>query len=543
MVRYRLRMLCGCAALALYLGLGPNLPGWTVPKQLPAGSQASDALALAGRIDQAIAERWASAQAKAAPLANDAEFLRRVYLDVAGRIPSVAEARAFLNDPAPDKRQRLVELLLDGPAYVNHFASVWRGLLLPEAAANFQLQYYLAPTFEAWVRKQFANNTPYDKMVRELLTAPVGSEQGRFFDPYGQQGEPMPTAFFLAKESKPENLAASTARLFLGVRLECAQCHNHPFAKWTRTQFWEYASFFASLKGENMGFFNPVRENPQRLVLEIPGTTQAAQPAFLDGQEPDLKYRVPARTTLAEWMTAPDNPYFAGALVNRMWAHFFGPGIVDPTDDMGAGNSPSHPELLDELAREFVAHQFDLKFLIRALTASKTYQLTSTTTDATQDNPRLFVRMPVKGLSGEQLFDSIAQATGYRRDPNEGRAFFGNPTPRSEFVAKFASQDQRTETQTSILQALSLMNGKFVADATSLDRSTTLAAVIEAPFLEPAQKIETLYLATLSRKPRADEMDRLLKYFEDGGPKNDPKTALTDIFWVLLNSSEFILNH
>jgi hypothetical protein len=393
------------------------------------------------------------------------------------------------------------------------------------------------------VRKQLADDVPYDKMVRELLTTPMGGDQQNYFAYGRQQQEPTPTGFFLAKESKPENLGSSTARLFLGIRIECAQCHNHPFAQWTRSQFWEYASFFASLKSENSNIFNPVRENPTRLVLDIPNTTQSVQPAFLDGKEPALKYKVPARMALAEWMTAADNPYFARAIVNRMWAQFFGVGIVDPIDDMGVGISPSHPELLDELARQFVAHGYDFKFLIRAITASKAYQLTSTTTDRTQEDKQMFARMPVKGLTGDQLFDSIAQATGYRKEPTQGRAFFGNQTVRSQFVAKFAGQEKPTETQTSILQALSLMNGSFVADATSLERSATLAAVVEAPFLQPAQKIETLYLATLSRKPRAEEMEHLLKYFKEGGPKKNEKTALTDIFWALLNSSEFILNH
>jgi hypothetical protein len=498
---------------------------------------------LAARIDQLVADHWGPAKVEAAPLADDAEYLRRVYLDVAGRIPSVAEARAFLDDRAADKRRRLVERLLNGPAYVSHFSTIWKGLLVPEVNTNIELQYYVGPTFDAWLRQQFAKNVPYDKMVRELLTVSVGTERQPFYI-YGQQNQLSPAGFYVAKESKPENLGSSTARLFLGLKLECAQCHNHPFAKWTRGQFWEYAAFFAGFDG-SQGPFAPVQERIDRLPeLQIASTGQYVQAAFLDGTDAKLKYKVSPRVTLAEWMTSKTNPFFAKALANRMWAHFFGIGIVEPVDDLSPNNVPTHPELLDELAQQFVAHDFDLKFLIRAITASRAYQLTSTATHPSQEEPRLFGRMAIKGLTAEQLFDSLAQATGYRQEPRDRNPFeFGFSTARMEFLSKFNNQDKRTEFQTSILQALTLMNGKFVVDATSLDRSATLAAVIESPFLDSTQKIETLFLATLSRKPNPDELSRFLTYIQGGGPKKNPKTALGDVFWALLNSSEFMLNH
>src|SRR5262249_43325240 len=190
-----------------------------------------------------LAAGWQASGVEPAPPADDAEFLRRVYLDLAGRIPTVAEARAFLQDPAPDKRTRLVERLLDRPGDGNHFVNVWGTLLLPEANASL-LGRRLAPSFDDWLRKRLAANVGYDQLVRELLTTPVSQDRMRAVYGIAPPGEATPLAFYLAKELKPENLAASTSRLFLGVRLECAQCHNHPFATWNRDQFWGLAPFF-----------------------------------------------------------------------------------------------------------------------------------------------------------------------------------------------------------------------------------------------------------------------------------------------------------
>jgi Protein of unknown function (DUF1553)/Protein of unknown function (DUF1549) len=335
--------------------------------------------------------------------------------------------------------------------------------------------------------------------------------------------------------------------MFLGIKLECAQCHDHPFAKWTRQQFWEYAAFFSGIQpGQQGNFFAGGQDRPDLRQLKIAGTDKVVQARFLDGTEPEWRAGSNTRVTLADWMTRADNPFFARAAANRLWSHFFGIGLTEPVDEPADDNPPSHPELLDDLARQLAEHQFDIKFLIRAILTSKAYQLTSAGGDPGQDDPRLFARMAIKGLTPEQLFDSLAQATGYREPPRslDPRAFlFNGNTPRGDFLSKFASQGKRTEHQTSILQALALMNGRFVGDATSLERSEVLAAVIDAPFLDTAQRIEALYLASLTRKPTTGETARMLRYVEGGGAKKDPKTALADVFWVLLNSSEFLLNH
>jgi hypothetical protein len=488
MIRLRSALLSGCV---LFVGL------CSTAQSAPTAASDKDVTVLAGLIDRCLSTGWADAKVKPAPTASDAEFVRRVYLDLAGRIPSVTEVRQFLDDKRPDKRRRVVEQLLQGPRYVTHFTNVWRALLLPETTASLQARF-LAPGFEAWLRKKLQQNTPYDVMVRELLTQSVN---GPGQNPYGQQqGEPTPIAFYLAKEVKPENLAAASSRLFLGVKIECAQCHNHPFAQWKRDQFWSYAAFFAGLQRQGNGDFVAAgREVPDRRELTIPGTERVVQAAFLDGTQPKWKYNTSARATLADWMTAKDNPYFARAAVNRLWAYFFGAGLIDPVDEMVGGEHPaSHPELLDELARQFTVHDFDLKFLIRVLTASQAYQLSSLATNKTQDDPRQFARMPLRGLSAEQLFDSVSQATGYRESGNRNNnPFFGPQGARGRFLTQFANtSDKATEVQTSILQALSLMNGPVTAEATNLERSETLAALLDAPFMDTAERVETLYLAT-----------------------------------------------
>ncbi len=475
-------------------------------------------------------------------VADDAEFLRRVYLDVAGRIPSVEEARTFLREQRSDKRARLVEQLLGGSRYAVHFTNVWRLLLLPEAGNNFQVRLQ-QPSFEAWLKQMMVRNAGYDEMARELLTLTLkkGSEVDLFLG-----GSATPLAFYAAKEFKPENLAASTARVFLGINVECAQCHNHPFAEWKREQFWGYAAFFAGIKSRRtMDFVLPEKEVLDKRELVIPGTERVAQARFLDGTEPVWKSKSTSRDTLADWMTSPNNPYFARAAVNRLWAYFFGTGLIDPIEEMvGGQHQASHPELLDLLAREFAGHRFDVKFLIRAITASRAYQLSSAAAHQIQDDRTLFARMPLRGLTAEQIFDSLAMATGYR-DSGVGddslSSIFGNKrSARSEFLTRFANQPERaTETQTSILQALSLMNGKMIANATSLEHSETLAAIVDAPFVSTEERIETLYLAALSRKPEAKEIHRAVQFVRDAGKrgKGSSNEALADVFWALLEQS------
>jgi hypothetical protein len=502
-------------------------------------AKSDDAAALAERIDGFLAAVQAKAGVKPTKPATDAEFLRRTAIDVTGRIPRLnIKMHSWLASSSPDKRRQLVEQLLDSAYYVEHSTNMWRHMLLPPG--NNQQAQFLANSLNPWLGEQFRENVPYDVMVRELLTTPLARvmQQGLI---QGEQqpnmgGKPTPQAFYQINEFKPENIAASASRLFLGVNLDCAQCHDHKFAPWKKKQFWQFAAFFSGVQ--------PNGENPKKRFIAIGGSDIEVEARYLDGKVPKWQDEVSSRQALADWMTAAENPFFARNAVNRLWANFFGIGLIDPVDEPNPDNPPSHPELLDELTRAFIEHKFDVKFMIRALTSTRAYQLSSIATEPGQDDPRLFARMTVKGLTGEQLYDSLAEATGLVEQPApmQQNPFF-NTSARQEFLNKFdASNTKRTQHQTSILQALSLMNGKVITDATSINKGR-LGAVSDAPFWNTSRKLEELYMSAVARKPRQDELDRLVPYIDKGGPSGDPKKALADVFWALLNSSEFIFNH
>jgi len=503
----------------------------------------------AAKLDELIGARLDREKVKPAPVCDDSSFLRRLALDVSGKIPTVNDSRKFLSDTTLYKREQAIDRLLDSPGYVNHFTNIWMALLMPEAAADFQKRY-LTPGIHRWLRGHLANNSPYDQVVRELVAMPIQNRpdmSGRLgFGGYGGGNEASPMAFYLAKQAKPEDLAANVARLFLGVRIECAQCHDHPFGKWKREEFWSQASFFAGLSGQRNGdfFFGPLREASDKRELNIPNTDRVAQARFLDGKMPRWKFKTSARTTLADWMTAKGNPFFAKALVNRMWAHFFGIGLVDPVDDIVDDNPASHPELLTFLAKEFEEHDFDLKFLIRAITMSRTYQRSSAVQDRKNASDlRLFARMPVKGLTAEQLYETLCEAGGVRDRTTYQQRIYNFGSPRQTFMEKFTDQEKRTEHHTSIPQALTMMNNQLIETITHPDRGEVLGAVVSSTFMDNGAKIEALFLAALSRKPTPDEAAKYVKYVDRGGATGSTKKSLGDVFWVLLNSTEFTFNH
>lgn len=496
-----------------------------------APTRADDAAKLSARIDEHIAAKWPKGKVEPAPAADDAEFFRRLCLDLTGRIPSLALARDFLDDDRPDKRRLWADELLDGPDFIDrsaaHFANYWRAVLLAQANPQFVRNSRL----EAFLARHLRANTPHDRLVRDLLTS-------------GDQVD-----YFSAYENKPESVAGSTARVFLGVRLECAQCHDdRSGGTWSREQFWQYAAFFSRLPGARLDGNRVIQqtEHGDKLQIKLPEKDQFIAAKFLDETAPNWKPGTDPRVTLGEWITRPDNRWFARAVVNRMWSYFFGIGLIDPVDGLGvAGSPPSHPELLEELTLALVAHNFDMKFLIRAIVGTKAYQRTSRQTHPSQADHRLFARMPIRGISPEQLFDSIIEATGYTPPAeNTGDYPIGNATtPRAKFLAKFPSQpDQPIDTQTSIQQALFLMNGKLATTAGSLDRSQTLGAIAAHPGPVSGQ-VEQLFLVVLSRKPTAAESKRMTAFVESGGPAKDRKAALADVFWALLNSTEFAVNH
>ncbi|MEZ6063280.1 MAG: DUF1549 and DUF1553 domain-containing protein [Planctomycetaceae bacterium] len=512
---------------------------------LPVQAQHSDApddvQILADQIDELVAAKWKENGLVPASPADDAEYLRRVWLDIGGRIPRAADARDFLEDTTDDKRRRLVDELLDGPNYVVNSTNFWRTVLIPEADTDFMVRYML-PGFEAWLRQKLADDTPYDDMVRELLTTQVAG-----VDLFSRQGELSPIAFYQSKEIKPENLAAATSRMFLGIRIECAQCHDHPFDTWKRKDFWGYATFFASLERRSGGggLLGRLQELFGRQTLTIPDTNEVVRATFLTGESPQIASGSSPRITLADWITSGDNPYFSRTAANRVWGHFFGKGIVHPVDDFSSSNPPTHPELLDLLAGELVRHDFDLKFLMRAITASRTYQLTSAVRPGSeQPDTWLFSRMSVKGMTAEQLYDSIDQAVGNHESFDQTQRMSFQPTTRSRFIEQFSdNRSDPTERQTSVLQALSMMNGKLVSDATDLNSSRTLAGIAAYPGFDTSQQVEALFLATLNRRPSPDEQQRFVDYVRTADDSRTEKEALADMFWMLLNSSQFSLNH
>jgi hypothetical protein len=491
------------------------------------------ALALATRIDEHLAARWKARKVTPAPRADDAELVRRLTLDLTGRIPDILAARDFADNPAKDKVGKLIDKLLADDRYATHFSNVWRSWFLPDS--NDPQVMYLVPAFETWLRQQFKNKAAYNTMATAIITGQTAGARGA-------------DAFYQANQFKAESLASATSRLFLGVKLECAQCHNHPFAKWQRKQFWEFAAFFSGINnrsGLRFGTGIPQATTTEGTgEIKIPGTDKTVKARFLDGKMP--KWKGDTRATLADWITTADNPYFARAAVNRYWEYLMGIGLVEPVDEESADNPASHPELLTLLAKQFAANNFDLGYLIRAITLSQAYQLSSKQTHPSQGDSRLFARRKVRGLSPEQLFDSLALATGQKDEEPVNPAFFRgvNPaSPRADFLRRFPGQAKRTEQQVSILQALYLMNGKIVADATSLEHNKNLAIIAQATTVRTSRRIEQLFLITLARKPTAAETARLVKYVDEGGPSKDSALALCDVFWVLLNSSEFCVNH
>jgi hypothetical protein len=525
------------------------------PAAAPAAEPAKDpADAIAALIDRHLAKDWEARGIVPAEAADDAEFVRRAYLDLIGRAPKASEARSFIEDKSPKKRAALVEHLLKMPGHANYFASVTRAQWLPQTMTNPQVSGF-GFQFEQWLRARYRDNTPADEVVRRILTLrlTVNSQNPMFRfvqpDPSEREGNTL-SGFYSANEGKPENVGSAVSRLFLGVKLECAQCHDHPFAPYTRDQFWQFAAFFAELNplsGPRPGFVGPVQPQSDRNSIGIPGTEKKVKATFFDGGTPNWSPDRPPRAELADWLVSAKNPYFARNMANRVWAHFFGIGILDPVDEPGENNPPSHPELIEELGKAFAANGFDTQLLIRGITRSRAYQLTSKMTHPGQADPRRFARMGLKGLTPAQLFDSLVAATGYREPAflrNQQNFGFVQPNnPRSAFLVRFASTERPTETHTTILQALMLMNGQFIGDQTDLVKSEVLAAIADMPGWDTKERVTNLFLTAFARNPSPEELEKFASYVDRGGAAGDKKKALADVFWVLLNSPEFLFNH
>jgi hypothetical protein len=522
------------AALAALLALA----GPAGAAERPAGTKL-DSSALAHHIDRAIDARLQAEKVRPSPRADDAEFLRRAYLDVTGRIPPAEKVSAFLADRGPDKRAKLIDELLDSPAYGKHQADVWQALLLPRNSDNRRvMQFY--PGMVRWLEDGFNSNKPWDRLVHDLVTAS------------GEADKNGAVVYYLANPT-PDKVTDNLTRLFLGVQLQCAQCHNHPFTDWKQSEYWGMAAFFTKVRmsgrpaqvARNGGTLSISEDGPGR-PARLPVSAKVVPAKFLQGEQAKVGPRQPARPVLADWLTRPDNPFFARAMVNRTWAQFFGRGIVNPVDDMHDGNAPSHPELLADLARQFADGGFDLKSLIRAICNSRAYQRTSKPyANNAEAAPELFARVAVKVLTPEQLYDSLTQVLGAPRAPaaRQGRPAAAGAArrlaggPRAAFVAFFGVEDgstDPTEYQAGIPQVLRLMN------APQLNNAAMLNPLLRAN-KAPAQIVDHLYVATLSRHPTPQERGRCVGYVSKH--RGEARQAYADVLWALLNSSEFTLNH
>jgi hypothetical protein len=510
-----------------------------------------DVLQLSKWIDDYLERRWKELGVTPAPLAEDAIFFRRLNLDLVGKIPELTEVQDYLGNPHDTKRWDAVERCLSKEAASRHFANFWRTIIIGRSS-NQQFQGFF-PQFEQWLEDRIKKHTPLDQMTREILTAQ--NNGGPQFQPgFGPAGMAMtPQAFFVVNEGKAENLAGATSRVFMGVKIECAQCHKHPFAKWTREQFWEFAAFYSGQNG--FGPQQVVRKQkqpnfvPGREIV-IPEVGKVVKAKFLTGKEPNWGAFSDGRKVLADWVTSKDNPYFARAMGDHLWAYVFGVSLLEPILEPSDDSPITHPELLNKLAEELIAHKFDQMFLLRALVHTRAYQRSSGGPElATKEDYHLFLRMPIRSLSPEQIYDSIVVAThlrdqqSYANDMrfNPGLPFGGN-TPRGQFLAKFGTQDRRYDPQTSILQALFMMNGKFMTERTKSESNDDIGTL--ARLERPARdKLRTMFYMLLSRPPREEELTRLVPYMESGGPSHNPQQAIEDIYWALLNSPEFLLNH
>ncbi len=522
----------GSLLLSLAAILLGNIPAVADDVETPASQEGLSRSQMIARIDEQINERLIAANISPAPIADDAEFLRRVYLDLTGAIPRVAEVRDFLADERPDKRAKLIDKLLDSPAHATHLANTWRNIMLPGGLNIEQINNVVG--VQNWLRTRFVDNLRYDNMVSELLVATAGDDVG-------------PALYYTSLDLAPEKLASSTARIFLGLQIECAECHDHPFDKWKQKDFWGYAAFFARLE-------RPTDANPGmrvRLVdletgeVKLPKTEEIIPPKFPGGASPDAGEAGSRRVQLAIWMASRDNPYLPRAGVNRVWAQLFGRGLVEPVDDLGPHNVPSHPQLFDELTAYFVDTGFDLRELYRTLANTHAYQRTSQWTGDKPVSPEFFAHAAVKTLTAEQLYDSLNRVLA--RKPQS--MFPGQPagTPlldpqRQAFIAKMQSQARSPlDYQAGILQALTQMNGTDMAEATDPQRSPLVGA-LEAPFFADPDRVSALFLATLSRPPREDEQQTFLAHLGKFSVSEKQK-ALGDVLWALLNSAEFSLNH
>jgi len=529
------------------------------------------ALEVAKQIDQLVQQKLDEAKIPASGRADDAEFLRRLYVDILGKIPTAEQAEQFLDSRDPDKRRKLIDQLLDDPAYGTNQGTLWHNwIVMP----NFQI-LRIPPDSSGllkWLASGFNTDRSWDTTVSELLTVD-GSVDDR------------PWAVFYLycgtnyARPRPNVLAASTARLFLGTQLQCCECHDHPYRDWKQADFWGLASFFGHLVddvpgGGERGHSNsgailheshelkappesdvksgdpPFIEPPPGATIRIPVTSfrsvgKIIPAKFLDNSTTGIPDQAPFRPALAKWLTSGENKQFALAYVNRLWSQFFGRGFVNPIDDFDGSNPASHPELLKLLADEFTIDGFRTKHLVRCICNSAAYQRTSQALPENKSDKELFSHMQLKVLRPEVLYDSLCEALELPQpvfidDTLSSTLYSGTreATPRDLFCLYFSTKDasaEAAEFSQGIPQALVLMNARSVSNADADTHEDVVERLTKAAH-KSDEIIEDLFLASLSRRPTPAELTKLKDYL---ARHQQSPAAYRDVLWSLINRSEF----
>lgn len=490
-------------------------------------------------IDRLVAEKWKKLGLLPSPLADDATFLRRVTIDICGRIPTADEARTFFADASPDKRIKLVDRLLASPDYPAYFAMRWGTILRNSNLAGSTQAAY---AFHNWLKDLVARNRPYDELVRGVVAA-----SGEW------QDSPAINWYWQSRDDQLHQVTADTAQVFLGIRLQCARCHHHPYEKWGQDDYFGLAGFFTRLGRKSFGEPPPYFSSSRVTTGERhPLTGQTPEPKFLDGELAKFTPEQDPRHGLVDWMVRPDNPFFSRVLVNRLWGHFLGRGLVDQVDDMRETNPPSNPELLDHLAKDFVASKFDMRHVIRRIATSRVYQLDSQPTDANKLDRQNYARFYARRMPAEVFHDSLDLAAGSRTKfsglastsraidlPHEGfGSYFLDTFDRPRRVT--ACECERSSSAT-LAQVLLLSNSDEVENKLA-DGIGRVAQLVKAGKTD-REIIDDLFLGSVSRLPSPEESSKLASYVASQSTPPERQQALEDILWTLVNSKEFMFNH
>jgi hypothetical protein len=504
---------------------------------IPLGGDTGELPSSRGLVDDHVFAQWQRLGLPPSAQCDDSTFLRRVTIDIAGRLPTLVEAQDFLADSRPDKRSAWIDYLLDSECYADHFASKWNAILRNKRRSEDDKSATFA--FHRWVRESLYQNKPYDQFVRELLTASGDLTVA-------------PAVSWYRELSEPAAMVEDASQLFLGLRIQCARCHHHPFEKWSQQDYYGMAAFFSRVgRRQGPGQMQVVHQLGAAAATH-PKTGQAIPPAGLDSAGISVPQELDPRHELAEWMTDGKNPFFARSLVNRYWKHFFSRGIVDPEDDMRVTNPATNPELLAALADDFVAHAFDLKHLVRTICNSATYQLSSLPNEHNQSDKQSFSRYYPRRLSAETLLDAIDAVTGVPSSfPGMPAGTRAMQLPDTGFDSYFLTVFGRPESSSAcecerssdanLAQSLHLLNSSDLQSKLSADQGRAAQWALDEQ-RATADKIAELYLVCLARYPAPDELAAAQQYLERAGTERR-RAAFEDLVWALINTKEFLFNH